>query len=145
MNWSDEDPFVCDRKMIQCLQQLFWSSMLTLHFPPTQKLMFSNWFLNKLDMSIHPHKIMISSFYWRWFIRFLYVLLVTQFSLLVSDFWKVLIPLIISSHRCKKKFSWQFYKFHRETLVLEPLFKKVAGLVKKRLQHRCLSVNFWNF
>ena len=41
-------------------------------------------------------------------------------------------------------------KIHRKTPVFESLFNKVAGLnpcnfIKKRLQHRCFSVNFANF
>ena len=38
-------------------------------------------------------------------------------------------------------------KSHRKTLVLEPLFNKVAGLktcnvIKKRLQHKCFPLKF---
>ena len=41
------------------------------------------------------------------------------------------------------------YNIHREKLVLEPLFSKVANLeaykfIKKRLQHRCFPVNITN-
>ena len=55
---------------------------------------------------------------------------------------------------CNASNNWQKQSFadavHRKTPVLESLFNKVAGLqassiFKKRLRHRCFSVNYSNF
>ena len=51
---------------------------------------------------------------------------------------------------CKKRCSLKFRKFHRKAPVLEPLFKKVAGVktynfIKMRLQRRCFPVKFPKF
>ena len=50
----------------------------------------------------------------------------------------------------KKNCSWKLFNIHRETPVLESLFKKVAGLqhctfVKKRIQHNDFPVNIAKF
>ena len=57
-----------------------------------------------------------------------------------------------SSHlRCSmKKLFLKFCNIYRKTPVLESLFDEVAGLktcnfIKKRLQHRCFSVNILKF
>ena len=41
----------------------------------------------------------------------------------------------------KNIFRKNFVIFTEKTPVLESLFNKVAGLIKKRLQHRCFPVN----
>ena len=44
---------------------------------------------------------------------------------------------------CRKRFSQNFCKFQRKTLVLECIFNKVCkNFVKKRLQHSCFAVKF---
>ena len=54
-----------------------------------------------------------------------------------------------SSRRCSVK-KGVFCKFHKKTLVLDPLFDKVAAFqacnfIKKRLQHMCFPVKFVKF
>ena len=51
---------------------------------------------------------------------------------------------------CERRCSWKFHKIHRKTPAPESLLSKVAGLrhanlLKKRLAHRCLPVNFAKF
>ena len=48
---------------------------------------------------------------------------------------------------CQKSCSQKLRNIHREILVLECLFNKIAGLQvsKKRLQHRCFPVNIAKF
>ena len=51
---------------------------------------------------------------------------------------------------CERRCSWKFRKIHRKTPAPESLLSKVAGLrhanlLKKRLAHRCLPVNFAKF
>ena len=51
---------------------------------------------------------------------------------------------------CKKRFSEKFCKIHRKAPVPESFFNKVDGmraatLLKRRLWHRCLPVNFAKF
>ena len=51
---------------------------------------------------------------------------------------------------CERRCSWKFRKIDRKTPAPESLLSKVAGLrhanlLKKRLAHRCLPVNFAKF
>ena len=51
---------------------------------------------------------------------------------------------------CKKGVLKKFHKIHLKTPVLESLFNRVLGmrhatLLKKRLRHRCIYVNFVKF
>ena len=41
--------------------------------------------------------------------------------------------------------SKTFHKFYRKTLVMESIFNKVAGFIKKRIRHRCSPVKFTKF
>ena len=73
---------------------------------------------------------------------------------LFIGFWIhfLVISVVKSSHRrCSiKNLFFKILCIHRKTLVLEPLFNKVAGLhacsfIKKRLQHRCFPMNTARF
>ena len=80
-----------------------------------------------------------------------------------SDFSQVLLGRIKAPHHCiskssclqmfyKGKSSLKFRKINRKTRAPECLCNKIAGLepatlfrLKRRLQHKCLHVNFGNF
>ena len=42
-------------------------------------------------------------------------------------------------------FRKYYGNIHRKTSVLESFFNKAAGLIKKRLQHRCFPVSIAKF
>ena len=45
----------------------------------------------------------------------------------------------------QNRYSLKFRKFHRKHLSQSLFYNKVAGLLKKRLWHRCFHVNFAKF